>query len=673
MSPITKWLTLSTLSVVAATTMGLSTLRADTSSSPVGIVSHIKVLSDKSEDVSSPEAWKKTYIKPDMNDEQKALAIWKSVVRYRHQENPPNEYISSSDNVHDPIKTFNVYGYGQCCCASSNVEGLARYLGMPAQGRAITAHSVPEVWYDNAWHLLDGSLMTYFRDASGKVASVDEINASIKDWRKEHPGELNTESDARKFAKNDGWKNGPTVLATAPLYDKNGTNGAGYHGWYSNIFEYGKLPDKGVGIAPDGTKCISVFDYGASMGYQVNVQLRQGEKLTRNWSNKGLHVNMDQGKAPAIVKDASVLKTQRAMGDLAPGRVGNGTLEYDVPLASGAFRLGALAADNLQSKSQGAPIALAVKDPAQPATLVIRMPSSYVYLTGNVTLNAVVGNGGSIAVLFSDNHGLDWKPVATIDKSGEQTIDLKNEVFRKYDYQLKLVLTGAGTGLNSLKFFHDVQHSQAALPVITDGANKITFSAGPQEGTITDEGNMSKKNGKNLNVMDFHPVLDGLSEDMLKTDSGKGTATFTLKTPGDITRLRMDAHYRARDMNGKDFYDFDASFDGGKTWKKIDHLDKGQPASSKYMVFTDVPAGSKEAQVRISASQKNTVCMFDLRLDADYKEPNGGFKPVKITYIWDENGTEKKDEHIAKSPSDTWTINCGPKTVAKSYTVELAP
>jgi hypothetical protein len=667
-----KWLSLCTLAAVAATTMGVSLARGDNGSA-VGIVSHINVVSDKSEDVSSLEAWKKTYIKEGMSDEEKALAVWKSVVRYRHQESPPNEFVSSSEHPHDPIKTFNVYGYGQCCCASSNIEGLARHLGMPAQGRSITAHSVPEVWYDGAWHLLDASLMSYFRNDKGKIASVDEIHNSIKEWRKENPGKLNTESEAKKFGKNGGWKNGPKVLATVTTYDNDGINGAKWHGWWSNMFEYGKLPEKGVGQAPDGSKCVSVFDYGASMGYEVNVQLRAGEKITRNWSNKGLHVNKGLGKDPEILKDVSVLKTQREMGDVNPGRVGNGVHEYDVPLASGAFRLGALNVENLQSKSEGAAAAVTVKDGSKPGSLTVRMPTSYIYLTGAAKVNAVVGNGGSVSVMYSDNHGMDWKEVAKIDKSGETNVELTANVFRKYDYQLKVVMNGAGTGLNGLKLTHDIQHSQAALPVITEGDNKISFSAGAQEGTITYEGKVDDKTDKNLNVMDFHPVLNGLAEKKLQVgETGKGDATFTFKTPGDITRLRINAHYRARDLNGKDYWDVEASFDGGKSWKKIDRLDKGQPASSKYMVFTDVPAGSKEAQVRFTGSQKNTVCMFDLRMDADYKEPNGGFKPVKVTYVWDENGSEKKSEHVAMKPEDSWTIKCGPKTVAKSYTVELA-
>ena len=41
---------------------------------PVGVVSHVKVLSDKVADVSSMEAWKSSFIKDGMSDEQKMIA-----------------------------------------------------------------------------------------------------------------------------------------------------------------------------------------------------------------------------------------------------------------------------------------------------------------------------------------------------------------------------------------------------------------------------------------------------------------------------------------------------------------------------------------------------------------------------------------------------------------------
>src|SRR5579862_7947078 len=107
------------LALLCSLAIVLTNLRA----AEVGIVSHIKVLSDKVEDVSSLEAWKKSFIKDGMTDEQKALAAWNTVVRFQHQDPPPNEFLQGGDdNVHDPIKSFNVYGYGMCCCASCSIE-----------------------------------------------------------------------------------------------------------------------------------------------------------------------------------------------------------------------------------------------------------------------------------------------------------------------------------------------------------------------------------------------------------------------------------------------------------------------------------------------------------------------------------------------------------------------
>ncbi|MGB7157007.1 MAG: hypothetical protein WBD40_03005 [Tepidisphaeraceae bacterium] len=64
--------------------------------------------------------------------------------------------------------------------------------------------------------------------------------------------------------------------------------------------------------------------------------------------------------------------------------------------------------------------------------------------------------------------------------------------------------------------------------------------------------------------------------------------------------------------------------------------------------------------------------MFDLRIDADYAEPAGGFKPVRITYAWNESGQAKTHEHIARTASETYAITCGPGTIVKSFAMELA-
>jgi len=171
----------------------------------VGVVCHVKVLSDKVPDVSSLEAWKQSFIKDGMTDEQKALAAWKTRVMFAYQDAPPREFLQSDPCVHDPIKTFNVYGYGMCCCASSNVEALSRYVGLEARGAAIALHSVPEVFWDGAWHLLDASLVNYFPKPDGKIASIEEICAAVQGWLKEHPECKGNNDKLVAVHRADGW------------------------------------------------------------------------------------------------------------------------------------------------------------------------------------------------------------------------------------------------------------------------------------------------------------------------------------------------------------------------------------------------------------------------------------------------------------------------------------
>src|SRR4051812_1427954 len=167
---------------------------------PVGVVSHLQLVSDKSEDLSTLDAWKAAHIKEGMSAQEKSIAIFNTLVRYRHQANPPKEYLTSEEaggHVHDPLQTFHVYGYGQCCCASAEVIGLAQYLGLEARGRDISRHSVPEICYANSWHLVDGSVMNYHIKDNGQLASVDEIHSAVVDWSKQHPDLANDDKKLR--------------------------------------------------------------------------------------------------------------------------------------------------------------------------------------------------------------------------------------------------------------------------------------------------------------------------------------------------------------------------------------------------------------------------------------------------------------------------------------------
>jgi hypothetical protein len=627
-----------------------------------GIVSHVKVLSDKVEDVSSLEAWKKSFIRNEMTDEEKAMAVWKSVAKFQYQDDPPVEYLQTGDLVSDPIKGMNVYGYSFCSIASAHVQSLARFAGLNARGWTIEHHVVPEVFYDSAWRLLDSSLITWFPKADGKPAAVEEVVAGVKEWSAQHPELAGDEKKLRKFMRSGGWKKGPEILSRCTFFDDNGWLPAATHGWYSMVGAY-------------SGKTLFPYEAGYSNGYEVNVQLREGERLTRNWSNQGLHINMDRSGSPDALRGEvgeGGLRYSPEFGDLAPGRIGNGTLEYAPPLANGAVFLGALAADNLTStvEDQAKP-AIHVKDTTKPGVLVLRMPSSYVYLGGELALNSEIPKDGSIDALYSDNQGLDWKPLAKLAASGEKRIDLKPFVFRRYDYRLKFLLNGKGTGLDIIKITHPIQHSQRPLPALAVGENKITFSA-DNEGTITIEGSMETANrNKQLHYTDFHPEQKNIDEKLAALSEGSGEITFPIATPGELKRLRIGAFYRARDA--RDGWDVQVSFDDGRTFRTVDRLAGPFVGMGKYITVSDVPAGTRSALVRFAGTQRNTLVLQNARIDADYSEPRGGFRPVKITYRWEENGQPKEDVHVARQPGESYMITCAARPTMKAIALELAP
>ena len=203
--------------------------------------------------------------------------------------------------------------------------------------------------------------------------------------------------------------------------------------------------------------------------------------------------------------------------------------------------------------------------------------------------------------------------------------------------------------------------------------NTITFTAGPHEGTVTYEGATSvdfRDKGRNLFYKAFHPELTGdMRTDGMRIES-KGSVIFPITTPGDMSRIRCNAFWRARDK--QDGYDVEVSYDGGQTFRPVIRLGGPIVGETKYFTISAVPAGTRSAQLRFSGRTVNTTMLFGLRIDADYRQPHGGFRPVKITYVWEENGQSRSDEHVAITPQDRYMIRCGPKTMVRSFAVELA-
>jgi hypothetical protein len=439
------------------------------------------------------------------------------------------------------------------------------------------------------------------------------------------------------------------VLSRCPSYDENGWFEAATHGWYSTMQEY------------DGS-ANGIYEYGYSQGYEVNIRLRQGERLTRNWSNKGLHVNMTGGGgAPGCITMKTGQESLRYTpkdGDLAPGRVGNGTLEYDMPVATPAYKGGALSIDNLEDGRAR------VKDGSKPGVLVVRMPTSYVYLTGKLKFTA----SGPVTVSYSENNGMDWKEISNVTSTGAQEVDLSPLVIRRYDYRLKFELKGKGAGLDALRIEHDIQNSQRALPALAAGKNTLTFSAGPAESTVTVEGcTNAEAKGKNLAYTDFHPEINGMEGAWFQ---GKGDITFPV--------LRAGRHHAPAPRHP-------VSCPRWEGWDRLpgfvrrrEELEDGGPrrgADARGLPLRHGerrPGGSPRGESPVLGNEPQR---HGVPQPPDRRRLQGAgrrFRPVKVTYRWDEEGKAKEQVFTARKPEETWTITCAAKPVMKSIAMELA-
>ncbi|MEQ8852641.1 transglutaminase-like domain-containing protein [Gimesia sp.] len=122
-------------------------------------------------DLSSQQAMLASILKPGMTDEEKSLAIWKFLVDWRYHFYPAEP----GDEVHDPVKFLNVYGYGFCDDCASNFAVLARKAGVRSRIWGLSGHVVAEAFYDGKWHMFDPDHEVFYRNDQGVIASVEEL------------------------------------------------------------------------------------------------------------------------------------------------------------------------------------------------------------------------------------------------------------------------------------------------------------------------------------------------------------------------------------------------------------------------------------------------------------------------------------------------------------------
>jgi hypothetical protein len=656
---------------LAAATASVHAQSADRSSGG-GRVNQLKVLSVKIDDVTTVENIVKSFTRRGMSDQDRSAALWRAIVKYRHQTAPPNEYLASDWEAHDPVKIFNVYGYCMCCCCSALVSALNREDGRQARGRILNGHSVPEVWYQGGWHVFDGSLISFFpRPGDGVAASVDEISGAIADWHAGHPGYRKNGEKISQLMRKDGWTGwraeGPALLASCPFY-RDGFLPARTHGWDATMAEYDRKSE--------------VYEYGYHIGHRALFSLRPGESFVREAGNRGLHVNMDvdpawEGlKAKAPESDLEYLK--EFFPGYRGGMVANGTHRYAPNLAAGDLALGAEVFDNLTA---GGSPAIRVRTAGRPGIAVIPMVSPYVYLGGRLRLKAAGRAAGDrVSVSISTNNGRAFALIysATVDRPTTATLDLKDKIFRRYAYWLRLELT-AGAGLSAIEVANDFQHAPRTIPWLGKGTNTISVSADadPAIATrsiacrITSDTAFTKN--ETSAAMGFRFDNIDLRSDACWWKGGTGVMTVPIAVPGDLVGLGFSAQIRAR--SDKDRIRVSTSTDDGRTWREVAVLKGPTQGRTEHLRVDRWPAGIRKVLLRFELTGNNTAGVQSIRADADYRDPlaSRAARSFRVVHRWREGGRERSHtETIARLPA-SYTIRTNSVSEMVSVAYEMPP
>jgi hypothetical protein len=146
-----------------------------------------------------------------MTDAERALALHEFVVRNVRSWALPNAAGNSR-----PMQILNVYGYCNCGGFARATAALAAVAGMKSRVVGLPGHVVAEVFYDDAWHLFDGSANAVYRKPDGTLASVEEVHGNLKlldnvKHRVHAPDGAFTEEGIRRM-----YEQGPSGFQAAP-------------------------------------------------------------------------------------------------------------------------------------------------------------------------------------------------------------------------------------------------------------------------------------------------------------------------------------------------------------------------------------------------------------------------------------------------------------------------
>ena len=357
----------------------------------------------------------KEALEPGMSKREVAIAIWRFLKDNRYHNHPGRH-----DEVCDPVRFLNVYGYGLCGVSATNFMLLCEQAGLKARVWGLSGHVVPEAHFDGSWHMLDPDGEIYYLDDDGETISSVATLEQRSDIIRKYPSPYYTDADnlVRIYTTTEDNRR-------VPHYEK-----------------------------PPGS------------WHTLSYTLRPGESLMRSWDNWGRYFVVDR-KWPAD-----------------PARYGNGRWTFEPVFKGGLFRKGAESVRGVRVEQTDGGRALAPSRPGRQGVLVYRFASPYPFLDGTVEVAGEIEGKGRLGVAFSEDGEVwqtVWseKSAGRIRAGIPMGRYFPNGYLQPvYTYFLKVTLSapeGGGVQVRRLQFSSDVQVAPHSLPALEAGENEVRY------------------------------------------------------------------------------------------------------------------------------------------------------------------------------------------------------
>jgi transglutaminase superfamily protein len=466
--------------------IGLMMMTASTSLAVEGVAVP-KVLPDRAVDTSSIEGIVKGMCKEGMKPQERFLALYQFYRRMVYH----NRYMGGDRR--SLLRMINSYGHQLCGSQAATFSVLCRAAGFNTRVAHVSAkgyggHTVMEVEYGKAWHVVDTMTAFYVLNRKGQIASLAELKADPK---------LITDAVKEERAPAE-W-----CLCTREVEkEQKGLRKLLHKDAPWSILRWGEgktLPDFWVNAVAKYRTQEGVYR-GHSQPGEMDITLKPNEEYVRLWDNIGLWLtvpsfakvppyhtcgHIDEQDTPNFKHFEPYKKTGFKHAKYVYRYYGNGWLEWKPDGTKGEVKAAASKATGLgHDPATGLFKATGGKTVGE---LVMPVKSPYAVVKIEIDLKIEQADGATTTVSVGDvqvrpgKRRVRFKKVATIAgaKKGVEKIvvDCTKDRAPKYLYDIKVDSRAGVAAFNILRVKTTFQLNTASLPSLYPGDNTVTVSA----------------------------------------------------------------------------------------------------------------------------------------------------------------------------------------------------